>query len=64
MYNGVNKIRIYKTREPEMGYANITKGLWMFISLQDGSESQVGPHYASKAELLADTERYLTSWGY
>jgi hypothetical protein len=59
-----DSITIHKTRVPEMGYAKITDGLWMFISLEDGRKSQVGPHYASKAELLADAHRYLTEYGY
>lgn len=29
-----------------------------------GRSAQVGPAYASKAELLADSARYCGSWGY
>ena len=64
MHNGINKIKIHKTREPEMGFGMIEPGCWRFISLQDGAESVVGHRYASKAELLADCDRYLKEWGY
>ena len=67
MYNGINKIRIHKTRIPELGYANTNpmgKPMWRVIDLQDGNEAEVGPQYATKAELLADFTRYAKSWGY
>lgn len=64
LHNGLNEVKIYRTREHEMGYGKIAPGLWRFISLQDGDASAVGHQYASKAELLADCERYLTEWGY
>jgi len=64
LYNGINQIKIKRTREAEMGYGKIATGCWRFISLQDGRASVVGHQYATKDELLADCERYLTEWGY
>jgi hypothetical protein len=61
---------VRNTREPEMGYICVMHGMWRFVSLQNVVNNQVsggacvGPYYASKAELLADSERYLKEWGY
>ena len=69
MYNGVNKIEITRTRFKGLGYANtcpVGKACWRVIDLhQEGREASVGPIYNTKAELLADLERYAKdSWGY
>lgn len=64
MHNGINKITIHKTRVADMGYGRIEPGLWRFIDMQDGRGAVVGHQYATKAELLADCERYLTEYGY
>lgn len=54
--------RIYKTRFPELGYTLSEPGLWRVVDLSTGAH--VGPHYRSKAELLADLERYARqNWG-
>ena len=49
------------TRFAELGYRNEAHGLWRIVAL-DGEQS-VGPYYASKAELLADLERYAREYG-
>lgn len=48
------------TRYPELGYADHGNGLWRIVTMEDGSG--VGPHYASKAELLADLGRYADEY--
>ena len=69
MYNGTNKIAINNTRYDGLGYANtnpIGKACWRVVDLHEpGRQMAVGPLYNSKAELLADFERYAKdSWGY
>lgn len=60
----MKKPKIRKTRFKELGYWCVEPGCWSFVSLCDGSPSQVGPKYASEQELLADLERYAReSWG-
>lgn len=54
--------KIHATRYPELGYAKIRAGLWMVIDLSYGNPAQVGPHYATKDELLADFTRYSDAW--
>ena len=48
-----------------LGYARIAPGVWQHVDLHDPADMrQVGPQYATKAALLADTDRYaLESWG-
>lgn len=55
--------KTYKTRFPELGYQNHDKGLWRIVDLSDGSKAAIGPHYVTKAELLADLHRYATEFG-
>ena len=55
--------RIYKTRFTELGFTMIEPGCWQFLNLADGEPSQVGTHYASKAELMANIERYAAEYG-
>ncbi len=52
-------------RFKHMGYAMITDGLWQHVvkDEEDGSLSQVGPHYKTKIELLADSHRYCMEYG-
>jgi hypothetical protein len=40
---------------------NQPAGEWRFIHTETGA--QVGPYYTSKAELLADLERYAQAFG-
>ena len=60
--------KIHRTREPLVGFMKIGPSLWMFVDLKDHVEGKVprtvGLGYASKAELLADFERYLTECGH
>ncbi len=49
------------TRYSELGYCKIERGLWRIVDTQ--TQSCVGPHYASKAELLADLARYAHEYG-
>lgn len=50
-----------KTRFAELGFEQVDKGLWRFVCTESGRHC--GPQYASKAELLADLERYAASYG-
>ena len=49
------------TRYTELGYAKHAPGLWRIIATDTGSA--IGPHYAGKAELLADLSRYAKDYG-
>jgi len=53
---------IYKTRFKELGFWQIEPGCWSFVDLTD-TPRQVGAHYATKAELLANCEQYATEFG-
>ena len=48
-----------KTRFPELNYDETGKGLWRIM---DDEGATIGPHYASKSELLADLERYASDY--
>ncbi len=54
-------LELRKTRFPELAYTNITPGLWRIVDTS--TKQTVGPHYATKAELLADLERYARDFG-
>lgn len=49
------------TRYPELGYRHQGSGLWRIVDNSSGSE--VGPQYRTKAELLADLDRYARYFG-
>lgn len=52
------------TEETGIEYKRLGKNHFRHIDTNDGRSTQVGPIYHSKAELLADHERYLKdSWG-
>lgn len=53
-----------QTRYPELCYMQQGPRLWRFIYVGEGRESTVGPQYRTKAELLADLERYAREWGF
>ena len=53
--------RVYPTRYSELGYTLIKPGCWQFVTMD--TEQQVGVHYASRAELLADLPRYAAFYG-
>lgn len=50
--------------ETGIRYRHCVGGQWQHIDTNDGGDAQVGPHYASKAELLADHEAYLYRAGW
>jgi hypothetical protein len=57
--------RIYRTRFLELGYHNWGPGHWRFLDLSDpdGRPADVGPVYPTRAELLADLQRYAAERG-
>lgn len=57
-----NHIKINKTRFDGLGFANIARGLWMFIDTSTGA--QIGAHYSRKDELLADITRFAQERGF
>lgn len=55
---------IRPTRFPELGYRNDGRGLWRIYDVgTPGRAAAVGPHYASKAELMGDLARYAADYG-
>ena len=52
------------TRYVELGYRCDGPGLWRIYDVMDAtSPAAVGPQYRTKAELLADLERYARDFG-
>lgn len=49
------------TRFAELGYRKDARRVWRFVDRS--TEASVGPHYPSRAELLADLDRYATEFG-
>ena len=60
-----DNLRIQKTRFTALGYCKFDTNYWRIIALESGDHygCVVGPHYHSKAELLADLTRYATDYG-
>jgi hypothetical protein len=54
---------IRPTRYPELGYRQDGPSLWRIYALGDGRPAGVGPQYRTRAELLADLDRYATDYG-
>lgn len=52
---------VYRTRFKELGFTNVAAGLWRFVDLS--TDCHVGAHYRSKAELMANMERYAEVFG-
>ena len=55
-------MKVYRTRYTEqtgVGYTMQAPGLWRHVDAGNKGET-VGPQYASRAELLADHERYVS----
>ena len=50
---------IRPTRYPDLGYME-HGGVWRIVTTEDGAA--VGPQYATKAELLADLDRYAAEY--
>lgn len=57
--------RIYRTRFPELGYTRCAPREWRFVDLTDPDRGpvEVGSIYPSRAELLANVERYASEFG-
>lgn len=50
------------TRFAQLGYRQDFRACWRVVDLESGSS--VGPQYRTRAELLADLERYAReNWG-
>ena len=61
------KTAITATRFPELGVQQQGASLWRFVDLTDTERprpSAVGDHYRTKAEALADLERYVYAGGW
>src|SRR5438105_674758 len=58
---GVADDSIRPTRYPRLGYRCDGRALWRIYDRE--TDSAVGPHYASKAELLGDLARYAVMFG-
>lgn len=52
---------IRPTRFPELGYRNDGPGLWRIYATE--TEAAIGPFYRTKAELMADLDRYAQVYG-
>jgi len=56
--------KVYRTRFDVLGYVKVDRKTWIFVSLEDPEDPhQVGAQYASRAELLADADRYARNAG-
>lgn len=49
------------TRYPSLGYWQAAPNLWRIVDRESGAE--IGAHYRTKAELLADLENVARSYG-
>lgn len=48
-----------------LSYVQRGPGLWRIVVWETGcNPADVGPHYRTKAELLADAERYAREYGF
>jgi hypothetical protein len=46
---------------PVLGYVRRDRALWRVVYTdEEGTQSDTGPHYSSKAELLGDLARFAT----
>ena len=50
-----------KTQYQELGYRMDSPGNWRVVATE--TDQSIGPHYASKQELLADLPRYASEYG-
>lgn len=61
-----NRETIHKTQYAELGYANTADSLWRFVDIISGGtiyNACVGSHNRTRAELLADLDRYAREVG-
>jgi hypothetical protein len=49
------------TRFSNLDYCKLDKKTWQFVDANTGQ--QIGPHYPTKEELLADAERFAEERG-
>ena len=49
------------TQFPEIGYTKVTDDLWRFVDTSTGAA--VGPHFKTKAELLANLTEFASTFG-
>ena len=54
---------IHATSFKGLGYANYGRRHWQVVDLSSGTPSQVGPIYATKAELLSCLPAYAAEFG-
>lgn len=54
---------IRPTRFATLGYRQDDTSLWRVYNMDGDTPHAVGPHYRTKAELLADLERYANEYG-
>lgn len=54
---------IRETRYQGLGYRQDGARLWRVYDTACGRPAAVGAHYITKAELLADLDRYATEYG-
>jgi len=52
---------IRPTRYPELGYRQDGPSLWRIVAIE--GDASVGPYYQTRAELLADLNRYAKEYG-
>ncbi|MHA1962822.1 MAG: hypothetical protein ACW99U_21745 [Candidatus Thorarchaeota archaeon] len=60
--NAIDTPKTYRTRFPELGYQKHANNLWRIVD-RTNNNAAIGPHYASKAELLGDFTRYAIDYG-
>ena len=54
----------HPTRYAELGYWNPSRGMWRIFATDGGPwRATIGPIYHTKAELLADLDRYARDYG-
>ena len=59
----VKPVRYRPTRFKELGYRCDGPSLWRIYDIRDDPPAAVGPFYKTKAELLADLDRYAAEFG-
>lgn len=52
------------TRYNGLGYIRVDSSTWQFVDTLEDNDAQIGAHYRSKAELLADVERFAQERGF
>lgn len=58
------ELRPKPTRFEGLAYDFICPGVWMFLDVLGQPPAQIGRQYASKAEMLADVERFAAERGF